>query len=496
MTKYNSKGIHNRTFPCGSTEGNLNSCKALVLYGTNLSSTVGSPRYTAFDRNLIKIPSILRPLFIGIIISDAYIQQQYKGDARLQFKQTYRHFEYFYSVFFRLSHYCSKGPYVTKTTLHKKVHYGLGFTTRSLACITELYHLWYNGKQKIIPNNIYDLLTWESLAHWTYQKSNIKYLYFSGTNRDKVYGLYIIVDAYKIKDIVLLMNVLMVRHRLSCTLQYKKNKPYIYIKNKSIPSLLRGVSPFINSINNGWSIRRMHSGTNPSSPQVVPVLVYGNADTSKKEIVSENKGKAGIYRWVNLESGKSYVGSSINLGIRLKNYFSYNYLTDPKRNTPIHKALLKYGYSGFKLEILEFCSNKNEVIAREQHYLDLLKPEYNILEKAGSSLGFVHSKETIAKFKEIAKKRVYSEERKANFGALAHNRSEELKERYREHLLKLNLSKGHSVEVINVSTNEKAIYPTIRQAASALETSHPTILRYLKSQKLFKGIYKISYVGK
>lgn len=182
MTKYNSKGIHyiRGTFSNESTVGDLNSCKALVPYGTNLSSTVGSPRYTTFYRNLIKIPSTLRPLFIGIILSDAHIQQQYKADARLQFKQTYRHFEYFYSVFFRLSHYCSKGPYVTKTTVHKRVHYGLGFTTRSLSCITELYHLFYSpvtpkdpsppkgegvpgglgpGKQKIIPNNIYDLLS-------------------------------------------------------------------------------------------------------------------------------------------------------------------------------------------------------------------------------------------------------------------------------------------------------------------------------------------------
>ena len=77
-----------------------------------------------------------------------------------------------------------------------------------------------------------------------------------------------------------------------------------------------------------------------------------------------------------------------------KNYFNFNYISDPKRfNMMIHKALLKYGYSGFQLEILEYC-NKNELIAKEQYYLDLLTPEYNILKKAGSSLGFKHSLET------------------------------------------------------------------------------------------------------
>ena len=71
------------------------------------------------------------------------------------------------------------------------------------------------------------------------------------------------------------------------------------------------------------------------------------------------------------------------------------------KNSLIHKALLKYGYSNFKLEILEYCDTVN-CIEREQFYsaaLDLLKPEYNILLKAGSTLGYKHSEEAKAKMK-------------------------------------------------------------------------------------------------
>lgn len=64
----------------------------------------------------------------------------------------------------------------------------------------------------------------------------------------------------------------------------------------------------------------------------------------------------------------------------------------------IDKALLKYGYSNFQLDILEYCEGSN-LIEREQYYLDLLKPEYNILLIAGSSLGFKHKSETILKMK-------------------------------------------------------------------------------------------------
>jgi len=57
---------------------------------------------------------------------------------------------------------------------------------------------------------------------------------------------------------------------------------------------------------------------------------------------------------------------------------------------PIFSALLKYGYSKFIVEILEYCE-PTDTISREQYYLEKLNPEYNILTKAGSSLGFKHS---------------------------------------------------------------------------------------------------------
>ena len=50
-----------------------------------------------------------------------------------------------------------------------------------------------------------------------------------------------------------------------------------------------------------------------------------------------------------------------------------------------------------KLDVLEYCDPK-ELLVREQYYLDLYSPEYNILTKAGSNLGFKHSDETLLKF--------------------------------------------------------------------------------------------------
>ncbi len=114
-------------------------------------------------------------------------------------------------------------------------------------------------------------------------------------------------------------------------------------------------------------------------------IVYHNADSQKKEIYLNNKGKSGVYMWVNSINGKRYVGSSADLQRRFSTYFSVAYLT--KYSTiVIHKALLKYGYSAFSLHILEYCALE-DLITREQYYMDLYKPEYNVLKTAGSSLG-------------------------------------------------------------------------------------------------------------
>ena len=76
--------------------------------------------------------------------------------------------------------------------------------------------------------------------------------------------------------------------------------------------------------------------------------------------------------------------------MRFRCYFNVNYLE--RNNMIISKSLIKNGYINFSLEILEYC-NQDQVINREQYYLDLLRPVYNILKTAGSSFGFKHSEE-------------------------------------------------------------------------------------------------------
>ena len=60
----------------------------------------------------------------------------------------------------------------------------------------------------------------------------------------------------------------------------------------------------------------------------------------------------------------------------------------------IYKALLNYGYSSFKLDILEYCK-PSILIEREQYYLDHFKPEYIILKFARSLKGLKHTEASL-----------------------------------------------------------------------------------------------------
>lgn len=116
----------------------------------------------------------------------------------------------------------------------------------------------------------------------------------------------------------------------------------------------------------------------------------------KKQILKDNKGKSGVYCLRNLINNKIYIGSSNNLSNRFYDYYSVKCL-EQASYMYIYRALLKYGYSNFSLEILEYCDVK-DLLEREKFYFKLLKPEYNICkEPASPMLGRTHSEETLAK---------------------------------------------------------------------------------------------------
>lgn len=174
-------------------------------------------------------------VIVGLTLSDGWLIISNSTNARLGFKQSLSRSAYVWFVFNILSHYCSSGPRLITSTRADKTHYALQFLTRLMLCLTELHTLFYPQGVKIVPHNIYELLTPAALAH-----------FIMGDGYRWHHGLVLCTDSYSIQDIVRLINVLIIKYRLECTLRYHTpTQPRVYIKEGSIPILRDLVRPFM-----------------------------------------------------------------------------------------------------------------------------------------------------------------------------------------------------------------------------------------------------------
>ena len=257
---------------------------------------------------------------------------------------------------------------------------------------------------------------------------------------------------------------------------------------------------------------------------VVPVVIYSDLKVDKKTILKVNKGKSGVYRWTNKVNGDAYIGSATDLTRRLRDYFSSNFLfKEILNNSIIYRALLKYGYSKFTLEILEYC-DKNSVIEKEQYYLDLLNPNYNICKTAGSSLGRITKDHTRLKLRYVwlvrlfkskgnglsfSKFILYIYERKVNkyslnisklqamFEKITLKKESKVSMKTRMKILASTVT-AQSVLITDLKTKVTTTYPSARRAAVALNASHSTIMNKLKGKntKLYKGRFIVELANK
>lgn len=262
--------------------------------------------------------------------------------------------------------------------------------------------------------------------------------------------------------------------------------------------IFRGAVAFLHSVSDGDS-------------NLNPVVVYENIETQKDQILQENKGKCGVYRLTNITNKKTYVGSARDLRKRFYVYYSDKRLASS--NMIIYKAIIKYGYSDFQLEILEYCEPDN-VVAREQYYLDQLKPEYNMLYTAGSSFGYKHTKEALEKMSVgrsqytgyklsaetrgkiavAATGRVLSEETKAKISA--GRKGIKLSDETRAKMSAATTAiHGVAIEATNIKTGEIEEFSTMTAAGAALGVSRTAIKKASVSGNILKNSYTIKLKG-
>jgi hypothetical protein len=147
-----------------------------------------------------------------LILSDGYISFSARSkNGRLGLTQSLVHLSYLYFVFNILAPYCFRYPIFNERFRFGKPGHSLIITTRSMPCIIEIYHKFYINKVKVIKPSIYNDPTPTVIAHW-----------IMGDNTFNGITLLLCTDSYIIKDIVLLMNVLIIKYDIHYIIRYYK----------------------------------------------------------------------------------------------------------------------------------------------------------------------------------------------------------------------------------------------------------------------------------
>lgn len=221
-----------------------------------------------------------------------------------------------------------------------------------------------------------------------------------------------------------------------------------------------------------------------------PLKIYENFKENRLNILKEQKDKSGVYCFINKINGNAYVGSSINLASRMRNYLNTAFLKSKKNtNLPIVKALLKYNQENFTLLILEYVE-PSYLSIRETYYITSVIPYYNVLKQGYSSLGYKHTEETKELLFKLAKNRVHSEKTKSLIAKAltGENNPFYIKNHSIESKVRIIESKSaYPVYVYNSYKKLLVIFPSVSTLAKLIKSNHSTIIDTIKEQTIFRG---------
>lgn len=181
----------------------------------------------------------------------------------------------------------------------------------------------------------------------------------------------------------------------------------------------------------------------------------------------------GIYRIFHVESGKSYVGQSINAERRISVHFK-GLKSGKHTNEHLQRAYCLYGADTFKSEILQICSQES-LTQQEQFWMDFYRQTvglYNFTPAAGSVAGFKFSDESRQKLSKSLKGNRNGINSKGFLGKSHTEKSREL------------IAQKHKKPLFY----NGIYYEGINDAAAAQGVHRSTIVRHVLSDK-FKECY-------
>jgi len=196
---------------------------------------------------------------------------------------------------------------------------------------------------------------------------------------------------------------------------------------------------------------------------------------------------SGIYGFFNTVTGKSYVGSALDLYARLRYHLCHLRKGDHK-NKHLQASWMVHGESAFVWAVLEYVPDKMQLLRREQEWIDCLDSAYNKSRIAGGCHGVKATKEKRAKISASLKKKYREDKefRKSQSERLARlSNTEEEKKRRSLFRKKQWEDPEYRAKIIAANKGKKVSDKTrakMRKAQRKRYEEHPEQLEALKAQ--------------
>lgn len=189
-------------------------------------------------KKTLKLSTLQKDVSIGLLLGDGHIElSPNRKSARLKVEYTIKNRDYvdwLYQIFKSL---VRMNPRERVIESFGKKFKRIGFTTLSLSDFLYFRDLFYQGKTKIVPLNITNLLTDIGLAVWFMDDGSYK--------SKECRGKLICTHNFKSDEIALLCQVLKEKFELKAIPRKQVDGTEIYIRASSFTRLKKLISPFI-----------------------------------------------------------------------------------------------------------------------------------------------------------------------------------------------------------------------------------------------------------
>ena len=125
-----------------------------------------------------------------------------------------------------------------KTVTRGKLFYSVYLQTRQLICLNEIFNLFYLTQNdqviKTVKQELFFYMDYMVLAHW---------IMGDGSKRAK--GIVLCTDNFSLQEVVLLVNILILKFDINPTIQKEKNYFRIYINEESLMKIKPFILPYL-----------------------------------------------------------------------------------------------------------------------------------------------------------------------------------------------------------------------------------------------------------